>query len=167
MTHKEIIQQYLKNRQIDQALNLLATMNWDKVGNDAFRWLLKSILFACCRRTFVSHSWVVNESQCRCHYLSHQRSFPNAHPWFSVYLTRHFQIALYFWFFPTFSALTGIFDHLLRMPLNPERESWIETLLGCFYAPQKPWAKNTMLLFKEPLSRYARRFFHHLLRYSR
>ena len=72
-----------------------------------------------------------------------------------------------FWFLPTFSALTGIFDHLLRMPLNPERESWIETLLGCFYAPQKPWAKNTMLLFKEPLSRYARRFFHHLLRYSR
>ena len=40
-------------------------------------------------------------------------------------------------------------------------------MLGCFYAPPKPWSKNTMLLFKEPLSRYARRFFHHLLRYSR
>ena len=101
MSHQEIIQQYLKHRQLDQALNLLATMNWDRLGQEAF------------------------------------------------------------------GALTSIFDHLLRMPLTPEREAWIETLLGCFYAPVKPWAKNTMLRFKEPLSRYARRFFHHLLRYSR
>ena len=32
----------MKHRQIDQALNLLATINWDKAGNDAFWYVLLS-----------------------------------------------------------------------------------------------------------------------------
>lgn len=41
----------------------------------------------------------------------------------------------------------------------------LETTLGTFYAPKYPLSEVVILDFRDPISRLARRFFHHLLRY--
>lgn len=97
----ELIKEYLKNRQVDEAVTLLSSMNWDTDGTTAY------------------------------------------------------------------SSLSTIVNHLLRLPLNAERESQLETTLGTFYAPKYPLSEVVILDFRDPISRLARRFFHHLLRYSR
>ncbi|XP_039916297.1 WD repeat-containing and planar cell polarity effector protein fritz homolog isoform X2 [Hirundo rustica] len=43
----------------------------------------------------------------------------------------------------------------------------LEASLGTFYAPTRPLLDGTVLEYRDPISRYARRFFHHLLRYQR
>ena len=43
----------------------------------------------------------------------------------------------------------------------------LEAALGTFYAPTKPYSEVTVLEYRDPISRLARRFFHHLLRFSR
>ncbi len=43
----------------------------------------------------------------------------------------------------------------------------LEAALGTFYAPVKPLTEVTVLEYRDPISRLARRFFHHLLRYTR
>ena len=40
----------------------------------------------------------------------------------------------------------------------------LETALGTFYAPIRPLSEGTVLEYRDPISRLARRFFHHLLR---
>lgn len=40
----------------------------------------------------------------------------------------------------------------------------LETSLGTFYAPKYPLSEVVILDFRDPISRLARRFFHHLLR---
>jgi len=40
----------------------------------------------------------------------------------------------------------------------------LEASLGTFYAPTRPLLDTTVLEYRDPISRYARRFFHHLLR---
>ncbi|XP_053140333.1 WD repeat-containing and planar cell polarity effector protein fritz homolog isoform X3 [Hemicordylus capensis] len=64
-------------------------------------------------------------------------------------------------------SLSAIVNHLLRQKLTPAREAQLEASLGTFYAPTRPLSETTVLEYRDPLSRYARRFFHHLLRYQR
>ena len=41
----------------------------------------------------------------------------------------------------------------------------LEAALGVFYAPPVPLPDAVVLVYREPISSYARRFFHHLIRY--
>ncbi|XP_033001503.1 WD repeat-containing and planar cell polarity effector protein fritz homolog isoform X3 [Lacerta agilis] len=43
----------------------------------------------------------------------------------------------------------------------------LEASLGTFYAPTRPLSETTVLEYRDQISRYARRFFHHLLRHQR
>ncbi|XP_073905947.1 WD repeat-containing and planar cell polarity effector protein fritz homolog isoform X8 [Castor canadensis] len=43
----------------------------------------------------------------------------------------------------------------------------LEASLGTFYAPTRPLLDTTVLKYRDQISKYARRFFHHLLRYQR
>ncbi|XP_027550702.1 WD repeat-containing and planar cell polarity effector protein fritz homolog isoform X3 [Neopelma chrysocephalum] len=64
-------------------------------------------------------------------------------------------------------CLSAICNHLLKQKLTPDREAQLEASLGTFYAPTRPLLDSTVLEYRDPISRYARRFFHHLLRYQR
>ncbi|XP_054557593.1 WD repeat-containing and planar cell polarity effector protein fritz homolog isoform X3 [Talpa occidentalis] len=66
-----------------------------------------------------------------------------------------------------FICLSAIVNHLLRQKLTPEREAQLEASLGTFYAPTRPLLDTTILEYRDQISKYARRFFHHLLRYQR
>ncbi|KAM4867550.1 WD repeat-containing and planar cell polarity effector protein fritz homolog isoform 1-T4 [Thomomys bottae] len=66
-----------------------------------------------------------------------------------------------------FISMTTIVNHLLRQRLTPEREAQLEASLGTFYAPTRPLLDTTILKYRHQISKYARRFFHHLLRYQR
>ncbi|KAK7930883.1 hypothetical protein WMY93_007278 [Mugilogobius chulae] len=66
-----------------------------------------------------------------------------------------------------FRGLSSIINHLLRLPLNIERENQLEAALGVFYAAPAPLCDTVILEYKGPVSKYARRFFHHLLRHQR
>ncbi|XP_063297927.1 WD repeat-containing and planar cell polarity effector protein fritz homolog [Pelobates fuscus] len=66
-----------------------------------------------------------------------------------------------------YTCMSAIANHLLRQKLTPEREAQLEACLGTFYSPEKPLLDTTIVEYRDPISRYARRFFHHLLRYQR
>ncbi|XP_042547217.1 WD repeat-containing and planar cell polarity effector protein fritz homolog isoform X3 [Dipodomys spectabilis] len=66
-----------------------------------------------------------------------------------------------------FISMTAIVNHLLRQKLTPQREAQLEASLGTFYAPTRPLLDTTILKYRDQISKYARRFFHHLLRYQR
>nr|XP_023474775.1 WD repeat-containing and planar cell polarity effector protein fritz homolog isoform X2 [Equus caballus] len=66
-----------------------------------------------------------------------------------------------------FISMSAIVNHLLRQKLTPEREAQLEASLGTFYAPTRPLLDSTVLEYRDQISKYARRFFHHLLRYQR
>ncbi|XP_061212190.1 WD repeat-containing and planar cell polarity effector protein fritz homolog isoform X3 [Neopsephotus bourkii] len=66
-----------------------------------------------------------------------------------------------------YMCLSAIVNHLLKQKLTPAREAQLEASLGTFYAPTRPLLDTTVLEYRDPISRYARRFFHHLLRYQR
>ncbi|XP_072293288.1 WD repeat-containing and planar cell polarity effector protein fritz homolog [Eucyclogobius newberryi] len=66
-----------------------------------------------------------------------------------------------------FRGLSSIINHLLRLPLNMEREHQLEAALGVFYAAPAPLCDTVLLEYRDPVSKYARRFFHHLLRHQR
>uniref|UniRef100_A0A3B4B384 UDENN domain-containing protein n=1 Tax=Periophthalmus magnuspinnatus TaxID=409849 RepID=A0A3B4B384_9GOBI len=66
-----------------------------------------------------------------------------------------------------FRGLSSIINHLLRLPLNKERENQLEAALGVFYAAPAPLCDTVILEYRDPVSKYARRFFHHLLRHQR
>ncbi|NWW70146.1 FRITZ protein, partial [Climacteris rufus] len=97
----EIIHQYIRYEEIQEAINVLSTMNWNTMG-----------------------------PQC-------------------------------------YICLSAICNHLLKQKLTPDREAQLEASLGTFYAPTRPLLDRTVLEYRDPISRYARRFFHHLLRYQR
>uniref|UniRef100_A0A8C0UWU8 WD repeat containing planar cell polarity effector n=1 Tax=Cyanistes caeruleus TaxID=156563 RepID=A0A8C0UWU8_CYACU len=97
----EIIHQYIRYDEIQEAVNVLSTMNWNTMGQ-----------------------------QC-------------------------------------FICLSAICNHLLKQKLTPAREAQLEASLGTFYAPTRPLLDRTVLEYRDAISRYARRFFHHLLRYQR
>ncbi|XP_028928014.1 WD repeat-containing and planar cell polarity effector protein fritz homolog isoform X3 [Ornithorhynchus anatinus] len=97
----EIINQYIRYDEIDEAINILSTMSWDAMGH-----------------------------QC-------------------------------------FISMSAIVNHLLRQKFTLEREAQLEASLGTFYAPTRPLSDTAVLEFRDPISRYARRFFHYLLRHHR
>ncbi|XP_067938784.1 WD repeat-containing and planar cell polarity effector protein fritz homolog [Watersipora subatra] len=66
-----------------------------------------------------------------------------------------------------FQGLVNIINCLLRQPLNKSNEEMLEATLGCFYAPQKALAEVVILEYRVHIGYLARRFFHHLIRYSR
>ncbi|XP_067224447.1 WD repeat-containing and planar cell polarity effector protein fritz homolog isoform X2 [Chanodichthys erythropterus] len=66
-----------------------------------------------------------------------------------------------------YRSLISITDHLLRKPLDQQTEDQLESALGLFYAPCRPLSNTVILEYRDPISRYARRFFHHLLRHQR
>uniref|UniRef100_A0A8C5WY73 Uncharacterized protein n=1 Tax=Laticauda laticaudata TaxID=8630 RepID=A0A8C5WY73_LATLA len=61
-------------------------------------------------------------------------------------------------------SLCAITNYLLRQKLTHVREAQLEATLGTFYAPTRPLSETTVLGYRDQISRYARRFFHHLLR---
>ncbi|XP_062285867.1 WD repeat-containing and planar cell polarity effector protein fritz homolog [Scomber scombrus] len=66
-----------------------------------------------------------------------------------------------------FRGLSSVTNHLLRLELNTEREAQLEAALGVFYAPPAPLSDMVILEYKEGVFKYARRFFHLLLRHQR
>ncbi|XP_030011631.1 WD repeat-containing and planar cell polarity effector protein fritz homolog isoform X2 [Sphaeramia orbicularis] len=66
-----------------------------------------------------------------------------------------------------YRGLTSVVSYLLKLELNAEREAQLEAALGVFYAPPAPMSDTVILEYKDPISNYARRFFHHLLRHQR
>lgn len=66
-----------------------------------------------------------------------------------------------------YAGLSAIANYLLRLPLNAERESYLEKSLGMFYSSKKSLTDAAILEYRDPICRLARRFFHLLLRYSR
>lgn len=48
--------------------------------------------------------------------------------------------------------------------LSFETVAQLEAALGVFYAPPVLLSDEVILEYREPISKYARRFFHHLLR---
>ncbi|XP_067680509.1 WD repeat-containing and planar cell polarity effector protein fritz homolog [Haliotis asinina] len=97
----ELVREYLKHKQIDEAVGVLSSLNWDTDGHTCY------------------------------------------------------------------SCLSTIVNNLLRMPLNADREAQLEATLGTFYAPKPAISEVTILEYRDPISRLARRFFHYLLRYAR
>ncbi|XP_062319432.1 WD repeat-containing and planar cell polarity effector protein fritz homolog [Osmerus eperlanus] len=66
-----------------------------------------------------------------------------------------------------YHGLSSVTEHLLRLELDAEREAQLEAALGVFYAPPSPLSDTVVLEYRDPISKYARRFFHHLLRHQR
>ncbi|XP_022528495.2 WD repeat-containing and planar cell polarity effector protein fritz homolog isoform X2 [Astyanax mexicanus] len=66
-----------------------------------------------------------------------------------------------------YRALISVADHLLRKALDERTEGQLEAALGMFYSPSRSLTDTVILEYRDPLSRYARRFFHHLLRHQR
>ncbi|XP_066528624.1 WD repeat-containing and planar cell polarity effector protein fritz homolog [Hoplias malabaricus] len=66
-----------------------------------------------------------------------------------------------------YRALVSVTDHLLRRPLDEQTEAQLEAALGMFYSPSRFLTDTVILEYRDPLSRYARRFLHHLLRHQR
>ena len=66
-----------------------------------------------------------------------------------------------------YSALTTIIDALIVQPLNYNRETQLEGALAAFYAPTRTLSDLVVIEYRDHVLRYARRFFHHLLRHRR
>ncbi|CAB3999721.1 WD repeat-containing and planar cell polarity effector fritz homolog [Paramuricea clavata] len=66
-----------------------------------------------------------------------------------------------------FACLSAVMNYLLKFPLTDKREGLLEETLGCFYTPSRPINDVVVLQYREPLSRWSRRFFYHLLRYKK
>ncbi|XP_032409599.1 WD repeat-containing and planar cell polarity effector protein fritz homolog isoform X2 [Xiphophorus hellerii] len=67
----------------------------------------------------------------------------------------------------SYQGLSSVTNHLLRLPLNADREAQLEAALQVFYAPAAPLSDTVILEYREPVTKYARRLFHHLLRHQR
>ncbi|XP_060789412.1 WD repeat-containing and planar cell polarity effector protein fritz homolog [Neoarius graeffei] len=66
-----------------------------------------------------------------------------------------------------YRGLISVTDHLLRKALDEQTEAQLEAALGMFYSPSRALTDTVILEYRDPISRYARRFFHHLLRHRR
>lgn len=61
-------------------------------------------------------------------------------------------------------ALHRIANHVLRLPLVPEREAQLQKALGSFLVPVKALCDETEADFGEPVRDLTRKFFQYLLR---
>ncbi|KAM4040249.1 WD repeat-containing and planar cell polarity effector protein fritz homolog [Anomaloglossus baeobatrachus] len=66
-----------------------------------------------------------------------------------------------------YTCMSAIVNQLLRQKLTPETEAQLESCLGTFYTPASPLLETIVMEYRDRISRYARRFFHHLLRHQR
>jgi hypothetical protein len=66
-----------------------------------------------------------------------------------------------------FTIITLIMDHLLKPPLDSNKESLCEDSLVTFLAPSQAITDTVIVQYKERINNIARRFFHLLLRYRR
>ncbi|XP_057703330.1 WD repeat-containing and planar cell polarity effector protein fritz homolog isoform X2 [Corythoichthys intestinalis] len=64
-------------------------------------------------------------------------------------------------------GLSAIINHLLKLPLDAQTEEQLEAALATFYNPPAPLPDSVMADYKEPVHKYSRRFFHHLVRHDR
>ncbi|XP_014286918.1 WD repeat-containing and planar cell polarity effector protein fritz homolog [Halyomorpha halys] len=64
------------------------------------------------------------------------------------------------------SCMQAIVTHLLRLPLNPEREVLLEKALGSYHRPNQPIPESVIAEVDDSVHDLSRRFFHHLLRYQ-
>lgn len=65
-----------------------------------------------------------------------------------------------------YSSLLIIFNHLLKDPLSPLKESQLELTLACFYTPAIPIDEEIIEEYKSEIRSLAKKFFFHLYRYS-
>ncbi|KAI1287496.1 WD repeat-containing and planar cell polarity effector protein fritz -like protein [Halotydeus destructor] len=65
-----------------------------------------------------------------------------------------------------YSSLNLIFNFLLRLPLNPLRESQIENTLGVYFKPVRPAEAQVYEEYRLSMHFLAKRFFYHLVRYN-
>ncbi|XP_066969826.1 WD repeat-containing and planar cell polarity effector protein fritz homolog isoform X3 [Macrobrachium rosenbergii] len=101
LTAIALVCQYIKHRQLDEAVNLLVSLNWDQEGPMAMR------------------------------------------------------------------CLTAIANHLLRLPVTPQRETQMEGALGSFHVPVQPLSQAVEEEFGPAVRALTRRFFFHVLRAGR
>ncbi|XP_076814983.1 WD repeat-containing and planar cell polarity effector protein fritz homolog [Clavelina lepadiformis] len=66
-----------------------------------------------------------------------------------------------------YHGLLTIMDHLLCKPLSYEREGQLEGALSSFYASKNKITESIIIKYRTTVGCYARRFFHHLLRFQR
>nr|CAB3267680.1 WD repeat-containing and planar cell polarity effector protein fritz homolog [Phallusia mammillata] len=66
-----------------------------------------------------------------------------------------------------YHGLMNIADHLMKQPLNHDRELQLEATFSSFYSSPRPISDGVVLKYRHTIGCYARRFFHHLLRYRR
>ncbi|XP_014218415.1 WD repeat-containing and planar cell polarity effector protein fritz [Copidosoma floridanum] len=62
-------------------------------------------------------------------------------------------------------TLNQIVNYLFKLPLTPERETYIQNALGSFHVPVKPLTQLVVEEYGEEVRDLTRRFFHHLLRH--
>ncbi|XP_064115601.1 WD repeat-containing and planar cell polarity effector protein fritz homolog isoform X2 [Macrobrachium nipponense] len=101
LTAIALVCQYIKHRQLDEAVNLLVSLNWDQEGPMAMR------------------------------------------------------------------CLTAVANHLLRVPVTPQRETQMEGALGSFHVPVQPLSQAVEEEFGPAVRALTRRFFFHVLRAGR
>ncbi|XP_069939077.1 LOW QUALITY PROTEIN: WD repeat-containing and planar cell polarity effector protein fritz homolog [Cherax quadricarinatus] len=101
LTAPALVAQYIKHRQLDEAVNLLVSLTWDQEGPLAM--------------------------QC----------------------------------------LTAVANHLLRLPLTPQRETQLEGALGSFHVPVQPISQAVEEEFGPAIRALTRRFFFRVLRSGR
>ncbi|XP_071537938.1 WD repeat-containing and planar cell polarity effector protein fritz homolog isoform X2 [Panulirus ornatus] len=101
LTASALVAQYIKHRQLDEAVNLLVSLNWDQEGPVAMR------------------------------------------------------------------CLTSVANHLLRLPMTPQRETQLETALGSFHVPVQPLSQAVEEEFGPAVRALTRRFFFRVLRSAR
>ncbi|XP_062863404.1 WD repeat-containing and planar cell polarity effector protein fritz homolog isoform X2 [Trichomycterus rosablanca] len=65
-----------------------------------------------------------------------------------------------------YRSLISVTDHLLRRKLDEQTEAQLEATLGMFYSPSRSLTDTVILEYRDPISLYARRFFHHLLSWA-
>lgn len=98
LTACALVAQYIKHGQLDEAVNLLVSLNWDQDGPMAMR------------------------------------------------------------------CLSSIVNHLLRLPLSPQRETQLEGALGSFHVPVQPLSQAVEEEFGPAARALTRRFFFRVLR---
>ncbi|XP_047207550.1 WD repeat-containing and planar cell polarity effector protein fritz homolog isoform X2 [Girardinichthys multiradiatus] len=56
----------------------------------------------------------------------------------------------------SYQGLSSVINHLLRLPLNADREAQLEAALRVFYAPAAPLSDTVILEYREPVSKHQR-----------
>jgi hypothetical protein len=139
---QELIEEYIKYDQANEAVNFVNSINWNEDGNSCF----------------VCLSAVMN-------YLL---KFP---------LNDEREGEVVFLLVASMIIDACVSDILqeqllelielssIKVVLNTIYLGLLEETLGCFYTPSRPIDDVIVIKYRDPLSRWSRKFFYHLLRY--